>query len=115
MLQQLGPRDLAWLAGVGRGCAAAVAATALMQWANRAKLNPPGYLGFNILPLCVREACSYAARGGNREVLEWLHDTGCPWGVVTTFAAAAGGHLVMLKWLHYHGCLWNAETLYPRR
>ena len=37
VLRRLGPADLASLAGAGRGCAAAVAATALMQWANRAK------------------------------------------------------------------------------
>jgi len=42
VLRRLGPTDLASLAGAGRGCAAAVAATALMQWARHAKLAPPG-------------------------------------------------------------------------
>ena len=37
VLKRLGPRDLASLAGAGRGCAAAVAATALMQWAKRTR------------------------------------------------------------------------------
>jgi len=72
VFHRLGPRDLASLAG-GRGCAAAVAATALMQWAEHAKSTPPGLLGFHLPPLCLKEACSYAAGGGNREVLEWLH------------------------------------------
>ena len=41
VLRRLGPTDLASLAGAGRGCAAAVVATAIMQWAKRAKMEPP--------------------------------------------------------------------------
>jgi hypothetical protein len=104
VLRRLGPTDLASLAGAGRGCAAAVAATALMQWAKRAKLRPPWQFGLHVPPLCLEEACSHAARGGNLEALEWLHNTGSPWDVMTTCAAAAGGHLVVVKWLHNHGC-----------
>jgi hypothetical protein len=77
VLRRLDPRALASLAGAGRGCAAAVAATVLMQWAKRAKRTPAGSL-FPLPPLCLKAACSYAAHGGNREVLEWLHNTGCP-------------------------------------
>jgi len=62
VLRRLGPEDLASLAGAGHGCAAAVAATALMQWAEHAKMEAPGYLP----PLsCVTAACSHAARGGH--------------------------------------------------
>ena len=110
VLRRLGPTDLASLAGASHGCAAVVAATALMQWAQSAKGAAPGYLGFNLPPLCVQEACSHAARCGNREVLEWLHNTGCPWDADTASAAARGGHLEVVKWLHSHGCPWNGRA-----
>ena len=41
VLARLGPRDLASLAGAGRACAAAVAATALMQRAKDETDLPP--------------------------------------------------------------------------
>jgi len=110
VLQRLGPTDLASLAGASHGCAAAVAATALMQWAKRTRMTSPGYLGFPLPPLCLKEACSHAARGGNQEVLEWLHNSSCPWDESTAFAAAGGGHLEAVKWLHNHGCPWDGVT-----
>jgi hypothetical protein len=81
VLARLGPTDLASLAGAGHGCAAAVASTALMKWAKREKHLPPqrSTFGYPAPRLCLREACSLAARGGNLEVLKWLHNTGCPW------------------------------------
>jgi hypothetical protein len=111
VLRRLGPRDLASLAGAGRGCAAAVAATALMQWAKRAKrVGPPhfGLLGYCLPPLCWKVACSYAAGGGNREVLEWLHNTGSSWDAATASAAASGGNLEALRWAREHGCPWDS-------
>ena len=113
VLRRLGPRALASLAGASHGCATAVAATALMQWAKRAKREAPRYfafLGFPFPPLCLKKACAYAAHGGNREVLEWLHNTGCPWDAVTACAAARGGHLELLKWARQHGCPWDYWT-----
>ena len=110
VLRRLGPTALSSLAGAGRGCAAAVAATALMQFAKRAITTPPVHPGFNIPPLSLKEACSYAAGAGNQEVLEWLHSTGCPWGSTTAFVAAGEGHLEVLKWLHNHGCPWDIWT-----
>ena len=109
MLRRLGPTDLASLAGAGRGCATAVAATALMLWAKRAnRVVPPGHLArFHLPPLCLMEACSHAARGANREVLEWLHNTGCPWDAETCWMAAGGGHLTVLQWAQENGCPWN--------
>jgi hypothetical protein len=104
VLWRMSPTDLASLAGAGRGCAAVVAATALMQWAELAKRSPPWHIRFNLPPLCLKEACSHAAGSGDREVLEWLHNTGCPWDYATTSAAASGGHLEVVKWLHNHGC-----------
>ena len=92
VLRRLGPTDLASLSGAGRGCAAAVEATALVRWAKRAKLPPPEHpvWWYLLPPLCLKRACSYAAGGGNREVLEWLHNTGCPWDATTARAAACG-------------------------
>ena len=108
VLGRLAPTDLASLAGAGRGCAAAVAATALMQWAERAKRAAPVHLGYYLPPLCVKEACCHAARDGNRVVLEWLHNTGCPWDAATACAAADGGHLEVLRWTREHGCPWSS-------
>ena len=110
VLRWLGPRDLASLAGAGRGCAAAVAATTLMQWAKRAKMTPPEHIGCHLPPLCLKEACSHAARCGNREALEWLHNTGCPWDTTTCMAAASGGNLEVLQWAREHCCPWDALT-----
>jgi len=90
VLRRLGPKALASLAGAGRGCAAAVASTALMQWAKRTKMTSPGRHGVYLPPLCIKQAYSYAARGRHQEVLEWLHNTGgCPWDAWTTRAAGA--------------------------
>jgi len=109
VLRRLGPRALAFFAQASHGCAAAVAATALMQWAKRAKRTAAGRL-FPLPRLCVKEACSYAARCGNREVLEWLHITGCPWDATTAGAAAGGGHLEVLQLARGHGCPWDTAT-----
>ena len=108
VLKRLGPRALASLAGASHGCAAAVSATALMQWAERAKRAALGH--FYLLPLCLEQACSYAAHDGNRVVLEWLHNTGCPWVAATCAAAAYGGHLAVLQGAREHHCPWNSLT-----
>ena len=107
VLRWLGPMALASLAGAGRGCAAAVAATALMQWAKREKRSQPP---FPLSTLYFKEACSYAAHGGNREVVEWLHITGCPWSSKTCMLAAQGGHLEVLRWARERGCPWDTAT-----
>jgi hypothetical protein len=109
VLKRLGPRGLASLAGAGRGCAAAAAATAIMQWAKVAK-RAPQLFGNYLPPLCLNEACAHAALDGNREVLEWLHNTGCPLDALTASAAATGGHLEVLQWLRKHGCPWDEST-----
>jgi hypothetical protein len=107
VLRRLGPTDLASLAGAGRGCAAAVAATVLMQWANRVKGTPATYY---FPPLCLKEACSYAARAGNLEVMKWLHNTGCPWDARTCAWAAWHGNLTVLRWARAHHCPWASTT-----
>jgi hypothetical protein len=116
VLKRLRPRALASLAGAGRGCAAVVPATALMTWAQRAmSTTHPGHLPglgsrYHLPPLCLKEACSHAAGGGGREVLEWLHNTGCPWNEETCRFAAQGGHLEVLQFAREHGCQWDTGT-----
>jgi hypothetical protein len=110
VLRRLGPTDLASLAGASHGCAAAVASTALMQWAKRAKFAHHVHYGYFLPPLCLKEACSHAACCGNRVVLEWLHNTGCPWDSSTCAVAAGGGHLEVLQWARAYGCPWGATT-----
>ena len=112
VLRRLGPRALASLAGTGHRCAAAVALTALMRWAKDEKSLPlrRGTFAYCAPRLCLREACSLAARGGHLEVLEWLHSTECPCDSATCCAAAAGGHLEVLRWLHGTGCRWDSTS-----
>ena len=86
MLARLGPRDLASLAGAGRACAAAVAATALMQRA-KDETDPPPAAALHIpVPL-------------SHPLLV------CPCDVLTTHCRAArGGHLATLRWVWEHHC-----------
>jgi hypothetical protein len=74
VLTRLGARDLAWLARVRRGCAAAVAATALMQWAKSEKDLPPRpETLLNPVPLlCWGMACQLATRSGSLAGRCWL-------------------------------------------
>jgi hypothetical protein len=107
VLRRLGPRDLASLAGAGRGCAAAVAATALMQWAKEENADSPSPW----LPqLCWEVACSRAAERGYLEVVKWPHSTGCPCDTSSCSGAARQGHLEVLRWLREHDCPWNTMT-----
>jgi hypothetical protein len=43
-------------------------------------------------------------------MLQWLHNRGCPWGVVTCAVAAMGGHLEVLQWAREHHCPWDYLT-----
>jgi len=130
VLRRLGPRDLASLAGAGRGCAAAVAATALMKWGKDEKsryfLNYSGFsksalwfgghgrgyyggLSYNS-PLRLEEACLWAAVGGHMDVLKWLHSTGSRMDETTCAGAAGGGNLEVLRWAREQGCQWDRLT-----
>ena len=110
VLRRLGPRALASLARAAHGCAAAVAATPLMQWAKHAKVAASWHLGWYLPPLCLAEACSHAARGGHLEAFQWLHNTGARWDATTCSLAARGGHLEVLQWAREHGCPWNSDV-----
>ena len=118
VLSQLGPRDLASLAGAGRACAAVVAATAVMMWAKDEKNLPPrphSILGHPAPRLCLRQACSLAALGGHLEVLKLIHSIDCPCDTTTCCVAAEGGYLEVLKWLHTTGCQWDSSNALLRR
>lgn len=39
----------------------------------------------------------YAAFNGHLEILQWLHDNGCPWNVNTCAYAALSGRLELLQ------------------
>ena len=43
-------------------------------------------------------------------LLEWAHNNGCPWNVMTSAYAALGGHLEILKWARNNGCSWDEWT-----
>ena len=81
VLRRLGPRGLASLAGAGRVCAAAVAATALMQWARLAKsTTAPRHLGYPLpRPTAVFEGGLFTCRswreprGVGVGAQHWLH------------------------------------------
>merc|ERR1712224_383528 len=54
--------------------------------------------------------CSKMAQKGNLELLQHLHENGCPWNDWTCFWAAQNGHLECLKYAHENGCPWDGET-----
>ena len=54
--------------------------------------------------------CEAAAKGGQLEVLKWLHKVGYPWNPNTCAYAAQGGHLKILQWLRANDCPWGPVT-----
>ena len=48
--------------------------------------------------------CANAAQGGHLEVLQWVHENGCPWDRFVLVAATAQGHLEVLKLAIANGC-----------
>lgn len=54
--------------------------------------------------------CSYAASGGQLDVLKWARNRGCGWGSIVSSCAANNGHLEVLKWCRENGCSWNKYT-----
>jgi hypothetical protein len=55
--------------------------------------------------------CHAAASGGHLDVLTWLHNSGCPWDSTTCSVAAMGGHLATLQWAREHHCPWNMYSV----
>ena len=54
--------------------------------------------------------CSRMARNGNIELLQHLHENGCPWDIGTCMNAAENGHLECLRYAHENGCPWDGWT-----
>ena len=54
--------------------------------------------------------CWRMAQNGNLELLQYLHENGCPWDKRTCSEAALYGHLECLQYAHEKGCPWNEET-----
>ena len=51
--------------------------------------------------------CAQMALNGNVDLLEFLHEKGCPWDWSTCSSAAKNGHLECLKYAHENGCPWD--------
>ena len=64
----------------------------------------------NGCPFYDETLCKAAADSKNMDMLQWLHNKGCPWDESTCVAAALGGCFEMLQWLHNEGCPWGVET-----
>jgi hypothetical protein len=56
------------------------------------------------------EACSAAAYGGQRRVLEFLRGRGVPWDTRTFHAAANAGNVPLCEWLLQNGAPWDIQT-----
>ena len=54
---------------------------------------------------------SFAVSGGHLEVMNWLHENGCPVGDVSCIKSLQDGNLEVLKWLREHGCSWGENGL----
>ena len=52
------------------------------------------------------DTCSEAAEYGHLECLKYAHENGCPWDQWTCRQAARNGHLECLKYAHENGCPW---------
>lgn len=54
--------------------------------------------------------CSHAAKNGHLKVIQWARANGCPWHELTCTWAATGGHLEVLQWARANGCPWDRWT-----
>ena len=54
--------------------------------------------------------CAEMALKGNLELLQFLHEKGCPWDKETCRRAGENGHLECLKYAHENRCPWDADT-----
>ena len=51
-----------------------------------------------------------AASGGNLELVQGLRGEGCPWDWWTCYEAVRKGHVEVLCWARENGCPWWADT-----
>ena len=54
--------------------------------------------------------CIAMTQMGNLDLLQFLHENGCPWHEETSSVAAELGHLECMKYAHENGCPWNEFT-----
>ena len=54
--------------------------------------------------------CWRMAQNGNLELLQFLHENGCPWNESTCSGAAHYGHVGCLKYAHENRCPWDKGT-----
>ena len=113
------PADLARLPAVSRAMRDAVAATGLEfkeidedEAANIGCLSAVQRLQRGGRLSRQEYLCEAAARSGQLEVLQALHENGTPWDFRTCWAAARGGHLEVLQWARANGCPWDDLTRY---
>ena len=53
--------------------------------------------------------CARMAENGNFDLLQFLHEKGCPWDKRTCSWAVKNGHLECLKYAHENGCPGSAN------
>ena len=56
--------------------------------------------------------CTEMARKGDLELLQFLHEKGCPWDEATCSYAALNGHLECLRYAHENGCPGSSKYAY---
>ena len=59
--------------------------------------------------------CTEMARKGDLELLQFLHEKGCPWDTLTCSWAAEYGHLECLRYAVENGCPQSTNTKYERQ
>ena len=64
----------------------------------------------NLTDVMTVEFCMIAAKAGDLEVLQQLHELRCTWDVTCCTEAAAQGHLHCLTYAHEQGAPWDAST-----
>jgi len=57
------------------------------------------------------EILGFAAQQGQLETVKWAREKGCTWTENVCTVAAEGGQLEVLKWLRELGCPWDSNTL----
>src|SRR5690606_2355299 len=56
------------------------------------------------------KACASAAENGHLEMLQYLHENGCPWDREAFSNAVKNGHLQVVQYLHENGCPWDDKV-----
>lgn len=57
------------------------------------------------------EACTFAAKGGKKDILVWLKENGYEFSLNTIHNALVAKQTKIIPWLIENGCPWNKETV----